>query len=147
MAKVIQYTHDDLTEEMKDHGVLQIRFEKDYPPGWINPTSVMETHPIFSVTQNGDIIFRRVTPKEFKLLRIQQGWRGKTGLNISADPRALIFRWRGTLRKPLAPEVESAKLKDRIKALASRLKPIRLPKPQHAFLPARKPLLRMRRGR
>ncbi|MDD5163730.1 MAG: hypothetical protein PHD95_06005 [Candidatus ainarchaeum sp.] len=128
-AQAIQETHIAIAETAKTFGLLQTQNEKAYPPDWINPAVVAETHPIFSVTRNGDIIFRRVTPLEFKLLKAQEGWRGKAGLNVSLDPRKLLWRWRGTLRKPKAPEVECRKVSERLRQLLERMKPVRVPKP------------------
>jgi len=138
LAKFIQGKYVQIAEEMKTRGVLQTQFEREYPPDWINPTNVMETHPIFSVQSNGDIVFRKVTKKEFAFLQAQENWIGKTGLNP--------WRWRGTLRRPLAPEVEQKKIIERLKELASRLRPKMLPRRKPVFgyasTPARLPIAR-----
>lgn len=130
-VEVIQKRHQEIAEYMDKYGVLQTHSEKEYPPGWLNPTMVAETHPIFSVQGNGDIIFRRVTRKEFWLLKRQEKWIGKAGVNL--------WRWRGTLRKPLAPEVERQKTWERVRKAVRRLAPSPLPRP--ALQPARKAAL------
>lgn len=142
VARLIQRKHEEIAESMKKFGVLVVKAERNYPPDWLNPTIVAQTHPIFSVTRNGDIIFRRVTPLEFKLLKAQEGWRGKAGLNISGDPRKLIWRWRGTLRKPLAPEVERKRVSERIREWTTKWKPVRARKPALSY--ARKPIAQTR---
>lgn len=129
VARAIQEKHSEIAETAKKFGLLQTQNEKEYPTDWINPATVAQTHPIFSVTRNGDVIFRRVTPLEFKLLKAQEGWRGKTGLNVSVDPRKLLWRWRGTLRKPLAPEVERKRVLERLRGLARRYLPMPQPRP------------------
>ncbi len=140
-AKLIQSKYVEIANTMKTHGILQPSFEKEYPPKWLNPTVVAETHPIFSVQANGDVVFRRVTPKEFKLLKMQDRWIGKAGLNV--------WRWRGTLRKPQAPETEQNRFTERLRAIAERVRRIRLPgrKPVPQYARARlpgKPMLRRR---
>ncbi len=140
-ASGIQKMHDKIADYMKRFGILKGgQPETKYPPDWINPTIVAETHPLFSIQRNGDVIFRRVTKKEFVLLKVQQKLIGKAGLNV--------WRWRGTLRRPEAPEVERAKLSERMKQLLARLKPIRRPRTTPAFAPvlARKKLFARRRG-
>lgn len=123
---------------MKKDGILRGgEPESHYPQGWINPTIVAETHPIFSVQRNGDVIFRRVTPNEFRFLKMQEKWFGKAGFNV--------WRWRGTLRRPEAPEKENVKVSKRIAERLARLvlRPAR--KPAMGLVGARVRLRRLRR--
>ena len=142
-ARVIQHKHDEIAENMKKSGILKPgRTEQKYPIGWMGADVVSETHPIFSIRANGDIIFRKVTPLEFKLLKAQEGWRGKAGLNVSGDIRKLIWRWRGTLRKPLAPEVETKRVSERVRQWLERWKPVRARRPALSY--AKKPMAQTR---
>lgn len=137
-VKKIQKKHVELEKKMKMFGILQTKFEKEYPSDWLNPTIVADTHPIFSVQANGDIIFRRATPKEMSLLKAQEKWVGKAGLNV--------WRWRGVLRRPEAPETERARFRERFAEIVGRL-PERRREPALGFVPVRKKLLPKTRRR
>ena len=130
-AHEIQEKHREITHAMKKFGTLKAgASEKKFPPDWINPVIVSETHPIFSVQRNGDIIFRRVTRGEFWQIKKQEKWIGKLGVNP--------WRWRGTLRKPLAPEVERKKYFNWMRQFADRLVPKPLPSPKPVPVPVRR---------
>lgn len=136
LAKLIQQAHAEASRALKQNGVIQTRVEKEYPHDWDNAAAVAKTHPIFSVQRNGDIIFRKVTEKELKLLRWQEKWVGKAGLNI--------WRWRGTLRKPEALEIEKTHCRKYLEKLFSSLASRRA----LTTVPARpraRPLCRIRR--
>lgn len=98
MAKIIQKLHQDLVASMKDHGVIQTKFEHGHgiPNGWINPTIIENTHPVFHVKANGDLVFHTPTRMEYARMKFQEKWPGKLGLQP--------WRWRAYLKKPEAPK-------------------------------------------
>lgn len=104
MAKAIQRKHGELATAMKEFGIMQTRFEGNYPKGWINPAIVANTHPSFYVKANGDLVFPSQTRIEYARYVFQKKFPGKMGLNP--------WRWRAYLEKPEAP----AKVKDIVNA-------------------------------
>lgn len=74
-AKIIQNQHKMLANEIKEHGLLQSGFEK-YPKGWHTTTVVSETHPIFHVKANGNLVFHPPTRQEYARMRFQETKRG-----------------------------------------------------------------------
>ena len=120
-AKIIQRKHNDLVKEMKNGGIIQPgRIESKYPEGWLNPSVVAKTHPVFYVKRNGDLIFPRMTRTEYARYVFQKRLPGKLGLNP--------WRWRAYLKPPERPEKVTAFVNAKIKewlaiARRQRLKP------------------------
>lgn len=97
LAKDIQKKHQKLVESMKGVGILKPgRIESKYPEGWLNPSTVAKTHPVFYVKGNGDLIFPKMTRTEYARFVFQKRWPGKLGLNP--------WRWRAYLESPERPE-------------------------------------------
>lgn len=59
-VKLIQEQHDAVMEAMNKGGVLQTRFEGNYPRDWLRPASIGLTHPIFYVTQTKYCFSKRI---------------------------------------------------------------------------------------
>ena len=121
IAKWIQLEHTTLVKTMKDFGILKPgRIESKYPEGWLNPSIVAKTHPVFYVKGNGDLIFPRMTRTEYARYVFQKRFPGKLGLNP--------WRWRAYLEPPEKPEKVSDLVNAKIKewlavARRPRLKP------------------------
>lgn len=96
IAESIQDRHEDLVNAMKKFGILQTKFEGNYPRDWINPTTVANTHPIVYVKGNGDLVFLRATRAEYARYVFQKSFARKLGLNP--------WRWRAYLEPPTAPK-------------------------------------------
>ncbi len=114
-ARAVQKKHRELAAAMKEFGIMQTKFEGDYPRDWINPTIVAKTHPTFYVKANGDVVFPSQTRIEYARYVFQKKFPGKIGLNP--------WRWRAYLEKPKAPakvaDIVSAKIGEWL-ALAKR---------------------------
>ncbi len=119
IAKSIQDRHEDLVSAMKKFGILQTKFEGNYPRDWINPTIVANTHPIVHVKGNGDLVFLRATRAEYARYVFQKSFAGKLGLNP--------WRWRAYLEPPTAPKPIRAWAKQWAAELAESLVPRRKP--------------------
>lgn len=112
-AKMVQEKHDEIVRAMEDYGLLTTSAEKSYPGGWLNPATVLRTHPIFFVAANGDLVLLRESRVEYARYKFQKALPGRWGLNL--------WRWRAYLRPPEAPES--------VKSLAARKWREWLPKP------------------
>lgn len=49
----------NMAKEMAQSGVIISSYEK-YPKGWMNASKIMETHPLFYVRGNGNVVFTKV---------------------------------------------------------------------------------------
>jgi len=119
IAKTIQSKHKDLVKAMKESGILQTKFEGNYPRDWINPTIVANTHPVFFVNWKGDLIFPKMTRTEYARYVFQQKWPGKLGLNL--------WRWRAYLEPPKAPKTVREWAAEKAAQWAAVLKPRPVP--------------------
>ncbi len=96
LAHAVQKRHDDLISAMQKYGIVQTRFEENFPQEWINPTSVKKTHPIFYVDFKGNLHFLKESRIEYARHAFQKTWMGKIGWNP--------WNWRTYLRPPEVPE-------------------------------------------
>lgn len=101
---------------MKKFGILQTKFEEIYPQGWINPTIVANTHPVFHVKGNGDLVFHRPTRVEYARMKFQEKLPGRLGFQP--------WRWRAYLQKPEAPEPVKAWAASKVREWAQTLRPV-----------------------
>lgn len=104
----VRQLHDDFMEAMNKYGVLNTARERNYPRGWMNPATIMRTHPIFFLTPRG-ITFVRESKMEYMRYRTQRSIIGKAGLNP--------WFWRAYLRPPTAPKAWQKEAKTRIEQL------------------------------
>ena len=114
-ARWIQLKHEHLVREMKKVGILQTKYEKNYPRDWLNPTIVAKTHPSFFVNWRGDLIFPKMTRTEYARYQFQKSFAGKIGLNA--------WRWRGYLEPPEAPKPVMAWAKEKAMQWAAAMRP------------------------
>ncbi len=114
-AKAIQKQHKELVSKMKKFGLLQTKFEGNYPRDWINPATVARTHPVFFVNYKGDLIFPKMTRTEYARYVFQKRFPGKLGLNP--------WRWRAYLEPPERPEKVSEFVKAKIRQWLAVAKP------------------------
>lgn len=122
----IQNAHEALVHRMAKHGIIQTEFEGRYPKDWINPTIVSRTHPVFDVENNGDIIFRKVTRREYLQYLMQKKWVGNYGVNT--------WQWRGYLAPPRAPEPVKKWAQAKLKKMLERIpRPSWRPQPVPGF--------------
>ena len=123
LAKTIQRKHKQLIKSMKRFGILQPCFEGNYPGDWINPAIVANSHPVFYVNAKGDMVFLRSNRWEYARYVFQKSFAGKIGLNL--------WRWRGYLEPPKAPQPVREWAKEKALEWAGALK--RVPKRRPAF--------------
>lgn len=119
LAHQIQEKHEKLKEQMNKYGILQTQHEHNYPFSWFNPTKVAETHPVFYVKGNGDIVFKKNSRPEYLRYLAQQK-------KVISVPGIQPWRWRAYLEPPTAP----AKVREWARA-----------KLRAAFRPAQQPAL------
>ena len=97
LVKEVQSRHKDLLESINKYGLLQTTHERNYPRDWIKPDIVEQTHPIFYVKGNGDLVFiPRGRTMEYYRMLFQKSKMGKLGLNA--------WRWRVYLKPITAPQ-------------------------------------------
>jgi hypothetical protein len=120
LVRKIKRLHSVLGKKMNRKGIITTEFEKLYPDRWINPTIVAQTHPIFYVQRNGDLVFMKSDRQEYFKYRYQNT------LNRA------MWRWREYLEPPTAPETAKEWAKAKIQAAMGKikkLKPGTLPQP------------------
>lgn len=105
-VQFIQYLHSCLLNVIKLHGVLQTQYEHLYAPKGFMQNWIEKNHPIFYVKANGNLVFLRESPAEYKKYKFQKTRAGKAGLHP--------WRYRVYLRPPKTPE--KAPVKQRIAA-------------------------------
>ncbi len=85
--------HSKISETIRERGPLDSwKGKRQYPPGWDNAETIAQTHPLFHVTLNGDLIFHRTTRAEYLNYRVQKS----RGFSLGF--------WREPLREPDAPQ-------------------------------------------
>ena len=120
-AHYVQNRHRELVEDLNEHGIFRDKFSNAYPDGWLNPTTVAETHPVFFVDARGNLHFLKDSRTEYARHVFQKMWAGKIGLNM--------WRWRVYLRPPKVPESVVSWAKNKAKTWA------RAMAPSHALVP------------
>ncbi|MFH1225045.1 MAG: hypothetical protein V1676_04540 [Candidatus Diapherotrites archaeon] len=121
VVNAIHEKHVALADVMQKCGILATESEGNYPRDWSNPAIVKETHPIFSVQHNGDLVFRKNSRREYLQYCIQKKWPGKFGLNP--------WNWRVYLKPPTAPEKIRVLAVNKLREMAAKMPPIRAPFP------------------
>jgi hypothetical protein len=94
-AKFIQRGHKRLASAMKSNEIVQPKFQKEYPEGWEKWLTIAANHPIFYVNARGDLVFLKTNRMEYARHHFQKRWPGKGGFTL--------WRWRGYLKPPVAP--------------------------------------------
>ncbi|MDO8537786.1 MAG: hypothetical protein Q7S21_02775 [archaeon] len=118
--------HKQLAQNMK-HGVFVPSAEKHYPDGWINPSIVGKTHPIFFVKGNGNIVFVKPTHDEYFRWKYQQH-KVLGGLGLVA------WRWRQEIAPPVVPVKVREWAKVRIAKIAEKAREL-IPQPMPRPIP------------
>jgi len=118
-AKLVQKRYIGLIKSMNQSGILQTKFEGNYPRDWINPTIIANSHPVFYVNAKGDMVFLRNNRWEYARYVFQKSFAGKIGLNL--------WRWRGYLEPPKAPQPVREWAKEKALEWAGALVPKRKP--------------------
>lgn len=112
-TKIIQEHHRDFIDAMYKYGVLNTANEGNYPSDWMNPATIMRTHPIFFLTPRG-ITFVRESKAEHMRYRVQKNIIGKAGLHP--------WFWRAYLRPPEAPAAWKKKANKSVEDRATTVK-------------------------
>ncbi len=128
---LMKIAHKELLDAMRFFGAINPNHEVAYPKNWINPADIARTHPIVYVNRKGDLVFLKNSRAEYYRFKYQQ----KFGRSM--------WRWRGYLAPPAAPE----KVKDWAKAQLEKVgrklneyvpRPAPVPVPVRAFRKGRR---------
>ncbi len=105
-GSLLRNKHKELVTIMRSGGVLKTKYEGHYPEGWMNPTTIAQTHPIFHVDpKTGDLIFHKETRGEYFKWQVQR-----------KVPTSIGWWWREYLRPPTAPQSVKAWANDKLAA-------------------------------
>ncbi len=95
-AETVQNYHLRIIDLMKKHGILDTKFEGNYPPELMRPTDLSRTHPVFFVDFKGNVHFLKESRAEYARFKFQKTSVGKAGFHP--------WMYRAYLRPPEAPE-------------------------------------------
>lgn len=126
VVRDIQKEHD----QMKERPLIHSSAENKYPRDWIHASEIRRTHPIFYVRGNGDLVLVQPSRMEYFRYLFQHEWAkgklGKNGVNM--------WRWRGYLEPPKAPESVKKWAREKLKKMMERMKPVARPVPRPAMV-------------
>lgn len=115
IRKLIQNQHQLLRNAMAEDGVLDKKFEGNYPANWMRPNVVAEYHPIFFVDGRGNIHFLRERKSGEAAKQVwQQTKIGRAGFTL--------WRWRAYLRPPKFPAREASKAREWVARMTGQLR-------------------------
>lgn len=125
-VRLVQFLHEKLASEIRSSKALvNPKFAGHYSTEAKHADLVSQTHPIFRVNLNGDLVFLPVTRREYQQYRFQQSKFGKLGVQP--------WLWRGYLEPPKAPlswKKEAAqKLKEWSERVRENWRPAPRPRP------------------
>lgn len=120
-ARLVQVLHEELAKQMRHSGIVHPKYAKNYSPEVLNVKLLARTHPIFTVSPTGSIVFRRPTRTEYARYKFQSSRTGKFGVQP--------WTWRGYLEPPKAPQPWKKWAAEKVREWSVRWKPVPAPAP------------------